>query len=66
MFRHELHSFFLSEADIRAFLEKDDQEITAKEEQVRVLENERRKGVSEMDRIYRAFIAEELPANKFW
>ncbi|MEQ1709097.1 MAG: recombinase family protein [Terricaulis sp.] len=65
VFRHELHSFFLSEADIRAFLEKDDQEIGAKEEQVRVLENERRKGVSEMDRIYRAFIGESLPAKTF-
>jgi hypothetical protein len=65
VFRHELQSFFLSEADIRAFFEKDDQEIAAKEEQVRVLELERRKGVSEMDRLYRAFMEESLPAKSF-
>lgn len=65
VFRHELQSFFLSEADIRAFFEKDDQEIAAKEEQVRVLELERRKGVFEMDRLYRAFMEESLPAKSF-
>ncbi|NWG53221.1 MAG: recombinase family protein [Hydrogenophilaceae bacterium] len=65
VFRHELHSFFLSEEDIRAFLEKDDVEITEKEGQVRVLESERRRGVSEMDRLYRAFMEESLPAKSF-
>lgn len=65
VFRHELQSFFLSDQDIRAFLEQDDAEIAAKEEQARVLEGERRKSVSEMDRLYRSFMDEELPGKSF-
>ena len=65
VFRHELHSFFLSDEDIRAFLDQDDAEIVAKEEQTRVLELERKKGVAELDRLYRAFQSEELPGKTF-
>ena len=65
VFRHQLQSFFLSDEDIRAFLEQDDHEIAAKVEQTRVLEAERRKGVAEMDRLYRAFQSEELPGKTF-
>jgi site-specific DNA recombinase len=65
VFRHELQSFFLSEEDLSAFLQNDDQEIAAKEEQARVLEGERRRGLSEMERLYRAFTEEGLPAKTF-
>ncbi|PZO50456.1 MAG: recombinase family protein [Alphaproteobacteria bacterium] len=65
VFRHEMQSFFLSDDEIRAFLEKDDEEIVAKEEQARILESERRKGISEIDRLYRAFMEEDLAAKSF-
>jgi site-specific DNA recombinase len=65
VFRHELQNFFLSDADLSAFLANDDAEIAAKEEQTRILEGERRKGVVEMDRLYRAFQSDELPGKMF-
>ncbi len=65
VFRHELHSFFLSDEEIAAFLAQDDSEIAAKEEQARILELERRKGTGEMERLYRAFQNEELPGKSF-
>lgn len=65
IFRHQLHSFFLSDDDIRAFLEQDDAEIASKAEQSRLLETERRKSVAEMDRLYRAFMDGDLPSKSF-
>ena len=65
VFRHELQSFFVSEGELRAFLDQDDADIAAKEEQARILEGERRKGVAEMERLYRAFQNEELAGKTF-
>lgn len=65
VFRHELQSFFLSDAEIRAFVEKDDANIAAKEEQVRILESERRRCLSDAERLFLAFRNDELPARSF-
>ena len=65
IFRSELHSFFLSDEEIRSFLEKEDADIAGKEEQIRILEAERRKCVSEAEKLYLEFTNDDLPARSF-
>lgn len=65
VFRHELQSFFLSDEEVRAFLERDDVELAEKEEQVLLLEAERRRCVAEAEKLYQAFMSDGLPARSF-
>lgn len=65
VFRDQLHAFFLSDEDLARFLSESDEEIADKEAQIRTLDAERKKIVSEREKVYRGYIDEEITGKEF-
>ena len=65
IFHHQLKDFFFSPTEITNYLNQADQVIKNKEELLKTLEGERRKTEQEMEKIYRAYINEEITMNGF-
>ncbi|MEX2262674.1 MAG: recombinase family protein [Bryobacteraceae bacterium] len=60
VFHEQLKAFVLSPTDVAAHLASADEAIKQKEELVDSLEKERRQVVEQMDKVYRAYIADEV------
>jgi len=65
IFHHQLKDFFFSPTEITNYLNQADQVIKNKEELLKTLEGERRKTEQEMEKIYRAYINEEIAMEGF-
>jgi site-specific DNA recombinase len=65
IFHHQLKDFFFSPTEITNYLNQADQVIKNKEELLKTLEGERRKTEQEMEKIYRAYINEEITMDGF-
>ncbi|MGB9004678.1 MAG: recombinase family protein, partial [Candidatus Aminicenantales bacterium] len=65
IFHHQLKDFFFSPTEITNYLNQADQVIKNKEELLKTLEGERRKTEQEMEKIYRAYINEEITMEGF-
>jgi site-specific DNA recombinase len=65
VFHHQLKDFFFSPSEISSYLNRADQTIKEKEELLRALVEEGKKTRLEMDRVYRAYIDEELTTQGF-
>src|SRR5262249_29679864 len=64
-FHEQLRSFFLSPEDVAQHLGQADEEIKAKEERLSALESELSKVRQEMDRVYRAYIDDQVSVESF-
>ncbi|MBU1702406.1 MAG: recombinase family protein [Candidatus Eisenbacteria bacterium] len=65
VFAEQLKGFVFSPEEVAAHLGQADEEIKAKEDTLRALETERDRVVREMDRIYKAYIADEFSVQGF-
>lgn len=65
IFQEQLKNFFFSPADIAKYLEEADKTIKDKQELLQALEKELRETKHAMDKIYRAYIADELTVQAF-
>jgi site-specific DNA recombinase len=65
IFHKQLKAFFFSPTEITQYLNQADQVIKEKEELLKALNEERRKTEIEMDKIYRAYINEEIKMDGF-
>lgn len=65
IFHEQLKTFFFSSKEITQYLDKADQVIKEKEELLKTLKEEKRKTETEMDKIYRAYINEEITMDSF-
>jgi len=64
-FQHQLKSFFFSDEQLLSFLAKGDSEISKREGEVETLTRERKKVISEKDKVYRLYIDDELEPKAF-
>ncbi len=60
VFREQLRSFLLSPDDVATAVGQADEEIKAKEERLRALEVEKAKVEAGLERVYRAYISDEI------
>ncbi len=60
LFHHQLKSFFFSQTDISDYLSEADKSIKGKEELLLAIIEEKRKAQIEMDKIYKAYIDDEI------
>ncbi len=65
VFQHQLKSFFFTPTEITSYLGEADKVIKEKEELLEVLAEEKRKIEREMDKVYRAYINDELEMKAF-
>jgi site-specific DNA recombinase len=65
VFQEQLKGFLLSPEDIAAHLGQADEEIKAKEDRLQSLRTEESKVRSEMDKVYRAYIQDEVSVEGF-
>ena len=65
VFQEQLKQFFLSPADLAAYLEQSDDTIKAKVELLESLEAERSRVRQEMDKVYRLYIADGISVDGF-
>lgn len=65
VFFEQLKKFFFTPEDVAAYLVKADKEIEDRDELLNVLEGELRSVKSEMDKVYRLYIGNELSAQAF-
>lgn len=65
VFQHQLKSFFFAPTEISNYLGEADRVIKEKEELLGVLGEEKRKTEKEMDKVYRAYINDELEMKAF-
>ncbi|MGK5090446.1 hypothetical protein WDW89_00360, partial [Deltaproteobacteria bacterium TL4] len=65
LFHHQLKQFFFSSDEITNYLDKADQTIKTKEELLRSAEEEKKKIEREMDKIYQAYIADQITKEGF-
>jgi site-specific DNA recombinase len=65
IFHHQLKTFFFSPTEITNYLNQADQVIKEKEELLKTIRDEKRKTEQEMEKIYRAYINEEITMEGF-
>ena len=65
IFHQQLKTFFFSKKEITQYLNKADKIIKEKEDLLKALKEEKRKTEIEMDKIYRAYINEEITMDSF-
>ena len=65
VFQHQLKTFFFSPTEITSYLGEADRIIKEKEKLLEVLGEEKRKTEREMDKVYRAYINDELEMKAF-
>jgi site-specific DNA recombinase len=65
LFHHQLRDFFLSDQDISSYLEKSDQVIKEKQALLENLQSTLKRTAQEMDKVYRAYIDDELTRQSF-
>lgn len=65
IFHHQLKTFFFSATEITNYLNQADQVIKEKEGLLRTIRDEKRKTEQEMEKIYRAYINEEITMEGF-
>jgi site-specific DNA recombinase len=65
IFHHQLKTFFFSPTEITNYLNQADQVIKEKENLLKTLNDDRRKTEIEMEKIYRAYINEEITMEGF-
>jgi site-specific DNA recombinase len=65
VFQEQLKGFFLSPEEITRYLAEADETIRARQEALQALEEERRGTQREMEKVYRAYVSDELPMEAF-
>jgi site-specific DNA recombinase len=65
VFQEQLKQFFLSPEDVANYLGQADEVIRSKEEALESLRAEQERVQRERDRVYRAYVADELPMDAF-
>jgi DNA-binding transcriptional regulator YiaG len=65
VFQEQLKGFLLSAEDVAAYLSQADEALSGKEEALKKLGREESKVRSEMDRIYRAYVADQISVEGF-
>jgi len=65
VFAEQLQGFVLSPEDVAKHLGQADEEIKAKEDALKTLETERDRVAAEMQKVYRAYVADELTVHAF-
>jgi site-specific DNA recombinase len=65
VFHEQLKAFFLSPEEVAAYLGQADEEIKNKEERLAALETERVRVAQTMDKVYKAYIADEISVQGF-
>ncbi len=65
VFQEQLKDFFLSPTEIAKYLEQADKTIGDKQELLKALEEEAQKTRQEMDKVYRAYVGDQLSVHGF-
>lgn len=65
IFHHQLKSFFFSSSEITDYLNRADKVIKEKDDLLKALKEKKQKTKQEMDKIYRAYINEEITMESF-
>lgn len=65
IFHHQLSSFFFSQTEIADYVNEADRSIKDKEELLLAISEEKRKAELEMDKIYKAYIDDEITSQTF-
>lgn len=65
IFREQLHQFYLSSEDLAAYLEQADQGVAEKRTLLQTLETELGSVRSEMDKVYKLYVSDQITADGF-
>lgn len=65
VFKDQLRGFVMSAEDIAAYLTKADAEVQSKTEALEILDAERGRVMAEMQRVYRAYVADEISVQTY-
>lgn len=65
IFQDQLKDFFLDPEEVGSYLEESDEVLRSKAEALGVLETERDRVRAEMDKVYRAYVADEISMQAF-
>ena len=65
VFQHQLKTFFFTPVEINSYLSEADRVIKEKEELLSVLSERKRSTEKEMEKIYKAYVNDEIPMNEY-
>ncbi len=65
IFQEQLRSFYFSPDDVSKYVDQFDGEVSKREEALASLESERSRVAREMEKVYKAFVADELSSETF-